>query len=250
MNLGKLSDPLWLVEAPTSDSACRLGMGFHAARESAFAAVPRSFGMQNHSGPAENFPFNVKPIENIRKSQFFRTQTRAVFKTPVGWWWNRGYILSNMGIITIRSRDSRLFPMDKAWHFCTLRKAATTRLAHQCHVCIKAGSKCRKERILIYAGWIPILHQTEKKRMCVCVCVCYTGSHHITNYLLGPCAAIPPFCWHECAYTSLVSRLRASLRQTLRSRGEPTTFLAHCKPTDLHILVVVLSLRIQFYGLQ
>ena len=218
MNLGKLSDPLWL-EAPTSDSACRLGMGFHAARESAFLLCPGRFGLN-----------------------------WAVFKTPVGWWWNRGYILSNMGIITIRSRDSRLFPMDKAWHFCTLRKAATTRLAHQCHVCIKAGSKCRKERILISAGWIPIIHQTEKKRMCVCVC--YTGSHHITNYLLGPCAAISPFCWHECAYTSLVSRLRASLRQTLRSRGEPTTFLAHCKPTDLRILVVVCSLRIQFYGLQ
>ena len=142
MNLGKLSDPLWL-EAPTSDSACRLGMGFHAARESAFLPCPGRFGLN-----------------------------WAVFKTPVGWWWNRGYILSNMGIITIRSRDSRLFPMDKAWHFCTLRKAATTRLAHQCHVCIKAGSKCRKERILISAGWIPIIHQTEKKRMCVCVSVC------------------------------------------------------------------------------
>jgi len=44
MNLGKLSDPLWL-EAPTSDSACRLGMGFHAARESAFLPCPGRFGL-------------------------------------------------------------------------------------------------------------------------------------------------------------------------------------------------------------
>ena len=168
MNLGKLSDPLWL-EAPTSDSACRLGMGFHAARESAFLPCPGRFGLN-----------------------------WAVFKTPVGWWWNRGYILSNMGIITIRSRDSRLFPMDKAWHFCTLRKAATTRLAHQCHVCIKAGSKCRKERILISAGWIPTIHQTEKKRMCVCVCLL----HRFPSYHKLPFRSM---C---CHFAFLLTRMR------------------------------------------
>ena len=51
-------------EAPTSDSASRLGMGFHAARESA-SAVPRSFVTfvtQNQAAPAENPIFNVKPI--------------------------------------------------------------------------------------------------------------------------------------------------------------------------------------------
>ena len=71
--------------------------------------------------------------------------------------------------------------------------------------------------------------------------VCYTDSHYITNCFSHPCDTNPPFCWRECAYMSLISRLRASLRQTLRSRGEPTTLLAHCKPTDSHILVARLS---------
>ena len=63
--------------------------------------------------------------------------------------------------------------------------------------------------------------------------VCYTDSHYITNCFSHPCDTNPPFCWRECAYMSLISRLRASLRQTLRSRGEPTTLLAHCKTNRL-----------------
>ena len=152
-----------------------------------------------------------------------------------------------LGIITIHSRESKLLPMDKAWHFCTLRKAANTRLTHQCHVCIKAGSKwfnakrIKKERTLISAGWIPIIHQTEMSG-CVGARVCYTISHDIANYLLRPCAANPPFCWHECA-TSLVDLERLCGR-LCDLAVNPPHFLP-CKPTDSHILVVC-SLRMQF----